>query len=98
MLQRVPMFVLPPRIRANANVLDQRALCSQACGIDGNREPFHALGGFDPIPVSPAPSVVLHVVEKDKTIRLPNLVEISAPGNIRWLENDALHRSLTSGT
>src|SRR5215467_12567079 len=85
------MFVLPPQIRTNMNVIDQRALSSQALSIDRNREPFHALRRFDPIAVSPAPSVILHVVVKDKTIRFPDLVEVPAPGNIRRLENDAVH-------
>src|SRR5262245_21373116 len=98
MLQCKPMFVLPPSIRANANVLDHRSLRSHAFAIDRNREPFHALGGFDPIAVSPALSVILHVVVKNKTIRLPHLVEISAPGNIRWLKNDAVHKPLISGS
>src|SRR5262245_15864867 len=91
------MFVLPPSIRANANVLDQRALRLHAFVVDGNREPFHGLGGVDPIAGSPTPGVILHVVVKDKTIRLPDLVEISAPGNIRWLENDAVHKLLIAG-
>src|SRR5215475_8155412 len=97
MLQCAPMFVLPPGIRANANVLDQSALRPHAFVIDRNREPFHALGGFDSIAVSPASRVILHVVVEDKTIRFANLVKISAPGNIRRLKDDAVHKPLISG-
>jgi hypothetical protein len=56
-----------------------------------NGEPLRAAGCFNPIPVAPSVPVVLHVVVKNENVSFLHLMKIAPPGNIRRLENNAIH-------
>ncbi len=54
-----------------------------------NRQPLLTVRCFDQVSISPAMLVVLNVIVEHEHVGLENLVEVSAPRNIRWLQNDA---------
>ena len=76
-----------PAVSRDAHLVDRQAGDDVAACGDRDRQPVRAVGGLDPVAVAPAVLVVLHVVVEDEDVRLLDLVEVAAPGDIRRLED-----------
>jgi hypothetical protein len=96
MLQRFQMTLIPGVMPGNPNLVDGYIFDLRAAAMDRNRQPLLALWRFDLITVPPATFIVLHIIIKNEQIGAINLIKISSPGNVRWLENDNVHFSTTS--
>ena len=72
-------------------------LVEAALGDDGNRQPFDAPGGLDPIAVMPVTLDVLGAVEDHIGIAPPDQVEEALPGDIAGLDDADAHAVVMSG-
>ena len=59
--------------------------------LNGNGEPLWTDWCANPISMSPATFVELHVVIEDEYICAANLVKVSSPRDVGGLQNYALH-------
>ena len=91
-----PMFVVPGPFPADMDLVDRYVVNLSAMTVDRDGEPLGAMRGFDPIAVAPSPLVILDIIIKHKDIRLQDLVEITPPGDIGWLEDYTACHTRTS--
>ncbi len=61
-------------------------------GANRDGQPFRSHRRLDLVPVAPPSPVILNVIQKDEYVRFLNLVEISTPRYVRWLQYDAFHK------
>ena len=82
------MFLAPLLRHIDQYIFDQDMLAEESLVKHRNGQPMTAVVSFNSVAVSPAVFVVLDVVIKDEKIRFLDLVEIAAPGDIGWLQNN----------
>ena len=87
---RRPVLAGPVPAPDAADLVDRRALDHVAGGGHRDREPDRAVRGLDAVAVAPAVLVVLDVVVEDEDVRLLDLVEVPAPGNVGRLDDGEL--------
>src|SRR3990170_7242941 len=75
----------------DVHVLDRDA-AGDPRGVHRDRQPLFPVGRFDLVPIPPAVLVILHIVIEDKGICTPDLIEVAAPWNVGWLQDDRDHR------
>jgi hypothetical protein len=51
---------------------------------------------FNPVAVTPAPLVILDVIVKHKNISLDDLVKVTTPGDVGWLEDYTARHNRTA--
>jgi hypothetical protein len=82
------MFLAPLLRHIDEDVFDQDMLAEESLVKHRNGQPVTAAARFNAVAVSPAVFVVLDIIVKDEKIRFIDLVEIAAPGDIGWLQNN----------
>lgn len=63
---------------------------------DRNTQPQRPLWRAYPVSMTPPSLIKLDIVVKDKHVCQPNLIKVSTPRNIRWLQYDTSHKNTLS--
>src|SRR5215208_4119413 len=84
-------MIPPPRLGpVDAHIFNGSSL-GYALAVDRDGEPLFALCSLDLVAVAPAVLVILHIIVEDKQIGAADLIKITAPRNIRRLQNNDVH-------